>query len=612
MIRFFNIVEGGSVKVELVFSQDLDPADFDVLGGNGAVMPGQRPPVVEFSVETDGNTVTLSSSPVPLWPAPVPYHVRVRRKSDDSEWIVLHGGIHVAPALAGEAPSAGYQGQYESGAGFAYSPEATPAVEKLSVSTDTSGRISFGPYGSGQGGGDVYTFADNEFTGSNKFDGTVTVGGHVLDGSGDALTLDGDAVVTDEALEAVKEDMDGKYDKAGGTIKGSAYVGQGGASVVYPVTYVDLPEGWRDMEGFGLHIGLGGTTMDGPTLQGLADAAAVCDKVNSFYRNLWIKPFAYPVSDSKIAITAGVALPHIVKYTIVTFWVESIEVGGRVRYVQRTIAEYNVGDDIAPSTTACGASSTITEGGVIRDSILKVRLLEGETVLYEREFDTSGTNYYYISKVIGAVGDEMGVAYYSITPYGMVGASTGVVYATSAGSRSNDWVLEVSRWSVTGDPSVSTYALGALTQGKGNDKDVPTVYSLKLNGLDVLTTESPQFSRQQALVAGHETRIAALEASAGPSAPETSLPADLKLKHGHLYLLDCTDGLDLSTIEVQTYASFKLWLDCSQAGDVQFPSFWHVVDGLEPGYDGAGRYMYDAVNNGSAVLLVHVAHYYDA
>lgn len=557
MIRFFNIVEGGSVKVELVFSQDLDPADFDVLGGNGAVMPGQRPPVVEFSVETDGNTVTLSSSPVPLWPAPVPYHVRVRRKSDDSEWIVLHGGIHVAPALAGEAPSAGYQGQYESGAGFAYSPEATPAVEKLSVSTDTSGRISFGPYGSGQGGGDVYTFADNEFTGSNKFDGTVTVGGHVLDGSGDALTLDGDAVVTAEALEAVKEDMDGKATKD--ELKHATTI---------PAVYGNgCKEGaeeestWCKYPAYGAvsDISGGGSTaydymMFVAGVEGTADMPQ-----DARVYSLQVKGIRMPGRSYRLYLAERVGSADT-------------PLSLKTSYLVSRLGNYFVSDTYEPSES--------------RELV--------DVTLYPKP------------------GWEPTVADLANLRWAGAGSDTEVWFSGEQSGKGQPAVEYSIRF------ALPTMADGDIREGKTGPylgfKQYPKItYSpIKIECGGSPGTVTGVVEEHAKSIESIETRVAALEASTGPSAPETSLPADLKLKHGHLYLLDCTGGLDLSTIEVQTYASFKLWLDCSQAGDVQFPSFWHIVDGLEPGYDGAGRYMYDAVDNGSVVLLVHVAHYYDA
>lgn len=85
--------------------------------------------------------------------------------------------------------------------------------------------------------------------------------------------------------------------------------------------------------------------------------------------------------------------------------------------------------------------------------------------------------------------------------------------------------------------------------------------------------------------------------------PETTLPTDNKLKHNHLYILSSIDGLDLSSVTVEDYATVDLWIDYT-AGTVTTSSDWSWVDGIElPATMLAGtRYMIELRNTGEAIL----------
>lgn len=95
-------------------------------------------------------------------------------------------------------------------------------------------------------------------------------------------------------------------------------------------------------------------------------------------------------------------------------------------------------------------------------------------------------------------------------------------------------------------------------------------------------------------------RVATLEQA---PVPETTIPTDNKLMHKHLYILASVDGLDISSVTVEDYATVDLWIDYT-AGAVTTPSNWSWVDGIElPSAMLAGtRYMIELRNTGEAIL----------
>lgn len=190
MIRFINVPEGGRLKVRLLFDNSIDPAGFSFHGGNASVMDGQAPPSISFTTEVIGREVVMTSSEIGLWPASIPYEIRVSRNSDNSSWLVLEGGINVETVAAGDAPlGEGVDGDAEAGGGV-YVPEYDPQTVVLTVSEE-EGRIVFGPYsGGGGGGGDVYKDLNNVFTGVNTFNNhavKATAGVEVGEADGESV-----------------------------------------------------------------------------------------------------------------------------------------------------------------------------------------------------------------------------------------------------------------------------------------------------------------------------------------------------------------------------------------------------------------------------------------
>lgn len=128
-----------------------------------------------------------------------------------------------------------------------------------------------------------------------------------------------------------------------------------------------------------------------------------------------------------------------------------------------------------------------------------------------------------------------------------------------------------------------------------------------LTNSDVHTTAAEKSSwnnKQDVLVAGDNITISADNViSTSAPVPETTIPADDELKHNHLYILSSVDGLDLSSVTVEDYATVDLWIDYT-AGTVTTSSDWSWVDGIElPATMSAGtRYMIELRNTGDAIL----------
>lgn len=123
---------------------------------------------------------------------------------------------------------------------------------------------------------------------------------------------------------------------------------------------------------------------------------------------------------------------------------------------------------------------------------------------------------------------------------------------------------------------------------------------------DIHTTSAEKSvwnNKQDTLTAGNGIVIENNVISTTAPVPETTLPADDELKHNHLYILQSVDGLDLSSVTVEDYATVDLWIDYT-TGTVTTSSDWSWVDGIElPENLTAGtRYMIKLQSTGEAIL----------
>lgn len=82
-------IEGEQVRINVVFDESLDPTAFTITGGN-TTCP-QHP--ITFAPTTSGQTVTLTSTPLPYLCTPVPFQIIVKRLADGAEWVPVTGSI---------------------------------------------------------------------------------------------------------------------------------------------------------------------------------------------------------------------------------------------------------------------------------------------------------------------------------------------------------------------------------------------------------------------------------------------------------------------------------------------------------------------------------------
>lgn len=130
-----------------------------------------------------------------------------------------------------------------------------------------------------------------------------------------------------------------------------------------------------------------------------------------------------------------------------------------------------------------------------------------------------------------------------------------------------------------------------------------------------LSVEGGMFSDPQDIEGGYPARnIYVNESKVYGSTdviyPETELPADNILRHGHIYLVTADQTTtSLSLLQAEQYGRMSIWLDYT-SGSVTWPSKWSWANGLMPDNLTSGsRYFIELFSDGVAeIATFHMAY----
>lgn len=90
-----NAVEGAQVRINIVFDESLDPTTFGITGGNTTC---PKHPIM-FTATINGQTVTMTSNPLPYLCTPIPFQIIIKRLADEAEWVPVTGSIKTSKRL---------------------------------------------------------------------------------------------------------------------------------------------------------------------------------------------------------------------------------------------------------------------------------------------------------------------------------------------------------------------------------------------------------------------------------------------------------------------------------------------------------------------------------
>lgn len=284
---------------------------------------------------------------------------------------------------------------------------------------------------------------------------------------------------------AFKEEIVSKYDKTGGPINGNVSVGEGNQINEYPITYIELPENWKEEELF-VYIGVATSIMTTwvNTLT-VSDIYDLCDKLNETFLD-WYRPFSYVINKNTFAVTTGVAAPYIDKaFSITVFKINGVKT--------EVVINKSIGYDVPSTCYSVGASFnyTCSAGPSTRyDLLTKVVIKNNGVILHEI---VPSATYSQLVSFILSEGIAFDIYAFDITKPHVSGGISYIIYAFRGGSSTNNWTIEETiKNTITEEITTNSYEFGTYTQGIGSSYGVLTPFDLKLNDNTVITTQSPE------------------------------------------------------------------------------------------------------------------------